>query len=192
MKELETDVHMTQDDAVAGTPAYIAPEAISAPASIGPAADLYALGAVAYWMLTGRPVFVGKTLVAVFAAHLHKEPTAPSLHVEGIPEPLDRLVLRCLAKDPGARPASARDLVRMLGEVREAEALEWTAAERHAWWDAFERDRATPVVEPVDAAHATFTVDARRGGDVPIDAPGIDALGETAVRGRAARNRATN
>jgi serine/threonine-protein kinase len=185
VKELDADVHMTQDDAVAGTPAYIAPEAVSAPSTVGPVADLYALGAVAYWLLTGRPVFVGKTVVAVFAAHLHRAPEPPSLHAPGIPEALDELVLRCLAKEPSARPASARELLRAIEELSEPEALRWTAAERQAWWDEFERVRGTEPPQPVGSADAILTVDPRARG--PIEVSRVDVVGETVLQGRASK-----
>lgn len=106
---------LTSERAIAGTPLYMAPEAILAPETVGPPADVYGLGCVAYVLLTGRPPFEAHNLIAVCAAHVHQPPEPPSMRALAIPPSLDALVLRCLAKDPSERPsthelASALDL----------------------------------------------------------------------------------
>jgi hypothetical protein len=101
---------ITADTALAGTPRYMAPEAISAPESVGSPADVYAVGCLAFFLLTGRAPFVGN-LVEICAAHLHTAPEAPSRFAPDVVGELDALVLRCLAKDPARRPTT-----RALGE----------------------------------------------------------------------------
>jgi len=120
---------------VVGTPGYVAPEVFS---SGGGApdfrVDLYALGCVAYWMLTGSPVFPGTDPAELFRQHKLDEPPPPSAaSARPIPAELDRIVLACLAKDPARRPASAMDLERQLGEVGFAQP--WTQELAREWWE---------------------------------------------------------
>ncbi|MAC27475.1 MAG: serine/threonine protein kinase [Sandaracinus sp.] len=135
VKELATaskDPSLSQAGALAGTPLYLAPEAIRGDALDG-RADLYALGAVAYYLLTGEPVFEGTTTVEICAAHLHREPAPPSERVPEIPDALEGLVLQLLAKDPTERPADGAALVRELDALQLAG---WDADARVAWWEA--------------------------------------------------------
>jgi len=103
------------EDAVVGTPLYISPEAIVAPQTVGARSDLYGLGAVAYFLLRGAPVFQGSSVVEVCSHHLHTAP-APLSAVLGdaIPAELERIVMDCLAKDATLRPSSAAELARRL------------------------------------------------------------------------------
>ncbi len=116
---------------IAGTPLYLSPEAISDPAAMDGRADIYALGAVAYFLLTGSPVFDLHSVVEVCAAHLHQTPVPPSLRLgEELPIPLEKIVLRCLEKDPAAR-FDADELMKALRAL----ALEpWTDDQARAWW----------------------------------------------------------
>ncbi|HTV26131.1 MAG TPA: serine/threonine-protein kinase [Polyangiaceae bacterium] len=97
---------------VVGTPLYISPEAIVAPNDVDGRSDLYGLGAVAYFLLSGAPVFVGDNLIDVCAQHLLRAPE-PLSSACGTPiDPaLEDLVLDCLAKEPDARPRDARELI---------------------------------------------------------------------------------
>jgi serine/threonine-protein kinase len=96
---------------VVGTPLYLSPEAIVAPETVGARSDLYGLGAVAYFLLRGAPVFQGRSVVEVCSHHLHSAPEPLSVALgEAVPAELERIVLGCLAKDPAARPASASEL----------------------------------------------------------------------------------
>jgi len=117
VKDIATpaDMKITSSRAIAGTPLYMAPESILAPESVGPAADVYALGCIAYVLLTGRGPFTGTNLVEVCSAHVHDAPVPPSVHARDIPPELDALVVRCLAKAPDARPTT-RELEAALGE----------------------------------------------------------------------------
>ncbi|HEV8549595.1 MAG TPA: serine/threonine-protein kinase, partial [Polyangiaceae bacterium] len=103
---------------ISGTPLYLAPEAVTHPASVDARADIYALGAVAYFLLTGQHVFQGNSVVEVLGGHLFEAPVPPSERLaQPLPAALEALVLRCLAKDPAARPASAEALLAELSAV---------------------------------------------------------------------------
>jgi serine/threonine-protein kinase len=134
VKELDrAGPSLTAMNVVAGTPAFLAPEAITAPDTVGPAADLYALGAVGYYLLTGQPVFGGATVVEICGHHVHSEPVPPSRRRdEPLSEELEAIILRCLAKDPAARFPSARQLGRALGKL--GGARPWSEVEAEAWW----------------------------------------------------------
>jgi serine/threonine-protein kinase len=101
------DVKLTSEKSITGSPLYMAPECILAPETVGPAADSYALGCVAYLLLTGKPPFGGSNVVAICTGHIHGVPEAPSLLAPSLSPALEALVLRCLAKDPGQRPSMA-------------------------------------------------------------------------------------
>jgi hypothetical protein len=125
------DAALTQDGGLTGTPLYLAPESLTSPESVDARADLYSLGALAYFLLTGQPVFSGATVVEVCAAHL-QAPEAPSARHTGIPPELDAIVLRCLEKKPEARFGDAL----VLHAALRATGLSagWDHARRAAWW----------------------------------------------------------
>ena len=134
VKEVEErDPAMTANNTLLGTPLYLAPEAITSPELVGPRTDLYALGAVAYQLLTGHPPFEGATVVEVCSKHLLAEPTPLSqATTRPVARALDELVLACLAKSPEARPASAQELRERLESIDVGE--RWTAADARSWW----------------------------------------------------------
>ncbi|HEY6726766.1 MAG TPA: serine/threonine-protein kinase [Polyangiaceae bacterium] len=114
-----------------GTPLFLSPEAISTPERVDARADIYGVGAVAYFLMTGKTPFSGRNTIEVCAHHLHTLPEAPSRHAP-VPPDLERVILTCLAKDPAARPASAAELVRAL---EQCEAMgSWEARDAEAWW----------------------------------------------------------
>jgi serine/threonine-protein kinase len=108
---------LTGDAVIVGTPAYMAPENATG-GGVGPRSDLYSLGCVAYWLLTGRPVFDGKSPVDIIMRHVDHVP-APLRSVAGIdvPDALDAAVRSCLAKDPEQRPPDAETLGRTLAAI---------------------------------------------------------------------------
>ena len=135
VKDLErgADARLTQANVVQGTPLYLSPEAISDPDAVDARSDLYSLGAVGYYLLTGTHVFSGKTLVEVCSHHLHTAPDPPS-HRLGAPVPadLEELLLACLAKEAAERPFAAavlRDALRTLES-----AGSWTDDTARHWW----------------------------------------------------------
>ncbi|MCA9626729.1 MAG: serine/threonine protein kinase [Myxococcales bacterium] len=100
-------------DTVVGTPLYLAPETLTAPERVDARSDLYAVGALDYFLLTGAAPFSGKSALDIFAQHLKSEPVSPSRRVATpIPAPLEALILSCLRKSPDERPHSARALQR--------------------------------------------------------------------------------
>ena len=113
-----------------GTPAYLAPE-IARGDPVDGRADIYAVGCVAYFLLTGELVFEAENALQMVARHLSAEPVPPSIRGSvALPPELDRLVLACLAKQPSARP-DARELGRALAEVP---VEPWTEEDAAAWW----------------------------------------------------------
>ena len=132
-----------------GTPLHMSPESILSPEAVEPRSDLYAVGTVAYYLLTGRHVFEAATVPELLRHHLKTPPIRPSKLVDQpIPKALDELVMSCLAKDPEDRPRSALALREALGAC---EGLgEWTDAQARSWWEQF---RAVALrVEPKGGA----------------------------------------
>jgi serine/threonine-protein kinase len=124
---------LTAENAVNGTPAFIAPEQVTG-GPVDGRADIYATGCVAYWLLTGQLVFEAPTAIALLMHHTQTPPPPPSSRTElAIPAALDQLVLSCLAKDPAARPQSARALSQLLGAVELADS--WSQEQARAWWE---------------------------------------------------------
>jgi serine/threonine-protein kinase len=118
---------------IQGTPLYIAPETLTAPETVDARTDLYALGAVGYWLLTGTHVFGGHTILEVCAHHLHSVPDSPSTRLGApVSSDLEAVLLACLAKRPEDRPASAHVLRERLRAC--AEAGRWTNARAAQWW----------------------------------------------------------
>jgi len=127
---------LTMDGTSAGTPAYMAPEVAMGESQIDGRVDLYSLGCVAYFLLTGSPVFDEKTATATALAHVQKAPVPPSQRSElPVPAALEAVVLRCLAKNPEDRPATAGELGRML-EACDA-MPPWTQEQAFDWWQAY-------------------------------------------------------
>jgi serine/threonine protein kinase len=131
--EHDSDLSLTAHDTITGTPQYMAPEAITAPESVDGRSDLYALGAVGYFLLTGHHVFAGKTIVEIASHHLHSEPEPPSARLgRPVPADLEALLLDCLAKKPDDRPPTAAD---MLARIEGCEDVgHWSRRDAEAWW----------------------------------------------------------
>ena len=108
---------LTTGNAVAGTPAYMSPEQIAAFSSVTPASDLYALGVCAYEMFAGALPFVHPEVVPLLMMHLQQPPMAPRERNPAISEPLERLILSLLEKDPRNRPQSCREVAELLAAV---------------------------------------------------------------------------
>lgn len=128
---------LTRQGMFVGTPAFAPPEqAQEGVDAIDARGDIYSLGCVAFWLLTGRLVFEGKTPVEMLISHARDEAPPPSQVTElDIPDAFDTLVLRCLAKDLHDRPSSADDLLASL----EALEADWTEPEARGWWSQHRR-----------------------------------------------------
>ena len=168
VRDLEpaSGARLTHANVVQGTPLYLSPEAIQAPDAVDARSDLYGLGAVGYYLLTGTHVFGGATTVEVCSHHLHSSPQPPSERLRRpVPAGLERLILACLEKDPARRPGSAAALRDALGELDDVG--QWGEGEARAWWARWRHGREE---RPRDAtARPTRTIavalDERGDGD---------------------------
>jgi serine/threonine-protein kinase len=117
-----------------GTPAIMAPEQVRFDAPVDQRTDVYAIGCVAYWLLTGERVFEAESRHDMLVMHAHQRPVPPSRRGhKDVPEPLEQLVMACLNKNPNKRPQSAFELSEGLAALGLQEA--WTVARRQQWWD---------------------------------------------------------
>ena len=131
--QTEEVTHLTVDGVSAGTPGYIAPEIAMGEERIDGRADIYTLGCVAYYLLTGTLVFNETSPTAMAVAHVQKPPVPPSQRTElPISPDLEAVVLQCLSKKAADRPTSARALIRLLDAC--VDAKQWCTDDADAWW----------------------------------------------------------
>jgi serine/threonine-protein kinase len=129
----EDAVKLTADHATGGTPAFMSPEQAVGGKELDGRSDIYAVGCVGYWLLTGGYVFEAKTPIEMLMHHINEEPAPPSRRSElTIPPELDALILRCLSKDPSDRPQTGDELRAALDAVPLNEP--WTRARARKWW----------------------------------------------------------
>jgi eukaryotic-like serine/threonine-protein kinase len=148
---------LTAANTITGTPLYIAPETLTAPETVDARADLYALGAVGYWLLTGTHVFNGTSILEVCAHHLSSAPEPPSARLgKPVSADLETVLLACLAKRREDRPASAHVLRERLQMC--AAAGRWTNARGAHWWASHRTRLRSGTTAPSTSSAA---VDAR-------------------------------
>ena len=136
----QPDSTLTAPQVAPGTPTYMAPE-IAMGEKPDQTADIYSLGCVAFWLLTGQLVFGGRNPAEIMNKHVQDDPTPPSKCTElEIPPALDELVLACLAKRRELRPANGEELGRLLGSL--ALEQEWTQERARRWWDTHVPNRS--------------------------------------------------
>ena len=123
---------LTADHVVSGTPTYMAPEQATGERTLDARSDLYALGAIAYHMLAGRPPFQGDNALKVMMAHVRDTPAALGTLRQDIPDDLQQIVMRCLEKSPEDRFESAGQLEQELAACSLAN--QWSAQEAAVWW----------------------------------------------------------
>jgi tRNA A-37 threonylcarbamoyl transferase component Bud32 len=128
---------LTQDLTVSGTPSYMAPEQATASGDLDARADVYALGAVAYFALTGRPPFEGPNAFAILMAHARDPVVPPSQLRPDVPADLEKVVITCLAKTPEDRYPDARALGRALAACTDA--ASWNSDQADLWWANMEQ-----------------------------------------------------
>ncbi len=156
-EEFRNDVLLTAPNATAGTPAFIAPEVAQGEAAIDHRVDIYALGCVAYWLLTGQLVFSARQPLQQLLQHVSATPAPPSSRIElPIPPAMDELVLACLAKRPADRPASAAELARRLAAAAGPDP--WSQERARAWWDRHHPEEACPAPAWCDGLTLTKAV----------------------------------
>jgi eukaryotic-like serine/threonine-protein kinase len=128
---------LTDEQAVRGTPLYMAPETIVSASAVDARADIYGVGAVAYFLLAGQPPFEGRTAMEIMSRHLRDIAVRPSLRSgHDLPGGLEALVMSCLEKDPARRPRSMMALREAIAEL----GIEpWTEVSARRWW----RERAS-------------------------------------------------
>jgi serine/threonine-protein kinase len=120
---------------VAGTPAFMAPESAFNTNDADARADIYAVGAVGYWMLTGRLIFEGLSGYETLLEQVNTPPVPPSHRTEtAIPPELERIIMACLEKDPNKRPQTASELIASLKAV--SLPAPWTPYRAEHWWQA--------------------------------------------------------
>jgi eukaryotic-like serine/threonine-protein kinase len=148
-------VKLSTESGVSGTPAFMAPEVVLGVADTDHRVDLYALGCVGYWLLTGKLIFEGMGVVEMMFHHAHTPPPRPSTASElPLPAPLEDLVMECLEKDPERRPTSAEAVSTLLDAVSLESA--WTVERAERWW----------------AMHRPLPADARRVAEVLLSQEG--------------------
>jgi hypothetical protein len=123
---------LTASGMLAGTPLYIAPERLRDPSSANPRTDIYSLGAVGFFLLTGREVFLGDSVADLLFQVMNAEPPRPSTLQGSVPAQLDQLVVDCLAKDPQRRPGNVSEILQVLRGIEDLDP--WGQAEAQRWW----------------------------------------------------------
>ncbi|NOQ83352.1 MAG: protein kinase [Myxococcales bacterium] len=149
------DLEQTNTMSIKGTPHYLSPEAIQDPQGIDARTDLYALGAVGYFLLAGRHVFEGKTIMEVCLHHLHTKPLPlAEVSSQEVPAELEALIFSCLEKSQSDRPASCQELADALDRL---DVGRWTRASAEAWWDTF-KSKIESTKEPLSPGVTEQTV----------------------------------
>jgi serine/threonine-protein kinase len=157
----DTAPGLTKAGVVYGTPRFISPETVYGTSTADHRADLYNVGAVAYWMLTGQPPFTATSSVELLVDHVKTVPKPPSAVSElPISPEMDAFVMTCLEKDPADRFQSAREMTQALEEIPDD--LPWTEAQAESWWELHMKEHK--FVEecfcgPMDAAEAEVAAD---------------------------------
>lgn len=130
-----SDPKLTQTGTLLGTPAFMSPEQCDGEAPITAASDIYSLGAIGYFLLLGRPPFIGRSTIQMIVAHLHEVPAPVHTLRDEIPVALADVIARCLAKSPADRYPDAASVEQAL---RASLDLRWTDEDAHAWWQTHE------------------------------------------------------
>jgi eukaryotic-like serine/threonine-protein kinase len=134
--------HLSGEGEILGTPQFMSPEQARGGRELDERTDIYSLGAVAYYLLTGRSPFDRESVIEVMVAHASDPVVPPSQVHAGVPVDLERVVLRCLAKDAADRFLDAEDLERALGGCTCSG--EWDQQRAARWWRDEGRTRTSP------------------------------------------------
>jgi len=141
-----TDFKQTAENIIGGTPAYMAPEQALGNKPVDARTDIYAVGCLGYWLLTGQRVFESESYIELIAHHARSPVTPPSKRTEiTVPTKLERVILNCLEKEPQHRPQSAGTLA---AQLRETEVAPWNAEHARTWWQ-----RVAPKPSPDSGVH---------------------------------------
>ena len=143
-KRLESEDHQTQSGDIMGTPSYMAPEqALGRTKDVGPAADIYALGAIMYDVLTGRPPLKGETIMETVRLVINTDPVPPSRLVPRLARDLETICLKCLHKDPQKRYSTAEEFAKDLDRYREGKPIK--ARPTSLWEHGLKWSKRRPV-----------------------------------------------
>ena len=137
---------LTQEGSITGSPLFMAPEQATGDSEPDSRSDIYSLGAVAYYLLTGEPPFSGKNPIKVMLAHAKDTPLPPSQRNKSVPPDLEQVVMRCLEKDPEHRFQNPTSLQRALQDCALSE--DWTREQATCWWE----HNGCPKKKALDAA----------------------------------------
>lgn len=163
VKAVDDERQARQSGGLAGTPLYMSPEAIQTPAAVDTRSDIYSVGAVGYFLITGKPVFNAETLVELCQQHVTAIPVAPSERLgQPIAPQLESALLACLEKNAARRPQTARDLAALLDRAATLET--WSLDDAEAWWGRHERGQAAAI--STSEATGGVTVATAAGGTV--------------------------
>jgi serine/threonine protein kinase len=151
-------------EGMAGTPLYMSPESIQTPDLVDARSDLYAVGAVGYFLLTGSSVFQATSLAELCQLHVDAVPLSPTLRTgRQISSELEHAIMSCLEKNRAKRPQTARDLANLIHRLAASDS--WTINDADAWWSRYERG-GNPTIDASKAASAP----SRSGGTVANEA----------------------
>ena len=139
----EESIHLTAEGTITGSPLFISPEQALGETRPDGRSDIYSLGAVGYFLLTGLPPFAGDRAIKVIFAHAHEPVVPPSEHCPEIPADLEAVILRCLAKNPADRFQNTAEMADALAACQSADG--WSRRQAAEWWSRQE-DRI-----PIDA-----------------------------------------
>lgn len=144
--------NVTSANAITGTPLYLAPEAVNAPDKVDATSDVYAIGAVAYFLVTGSPVFTGTTVMEICMKHVQAKPEPPTSRGVAISAKFEAILLRCLAKSQSDRPQNAGQL---RDELNHCDSTGWTEVQAKAWWMAIASAPDAARTQDVPKAQST-------------------------------------
>ncbi len=144
----EDQLDLTGSNTTLGTPLYMSPEAVEHPGKVDGRSDIYSVGAVGYFLVTGRHLFDCPSLGEVFVHQIKNMPAKPSERLgRPVSSDFENLLMQCLAKDPSARPVNARELAEALAKCLGA--ADWTRERAEEWWNRFAAaQNETTVVTP--------------------------------------------
>jgi eukaryotic-like serine/threonine-protein kinase len=175
VKALDEAKQSKQSGGMAGTPLYMSPESIQSPDLVDARSDLYAVGAIGYFLLTGQPPFNAATLIELCQQHIGAVPVAPSQRLrKPVSLELEAAILACLEKSRAKRPQTARDLWALLNRAPTAE--NWTKDDADAWWGRHERShiaetRGATVLEAAASATAADPPGVTPGQEANLNVP---------------------
>jgi eukaryotic-like serine/threonine-protein kinase len=168
----DQDDRLTASHALTGTPSYMSPEAISHPDTIDARTDIYAVGAVGYFLVTGTPVFSGDGLIELCRKHLHEPPESPSQRLgKPVSAGFEQLLLKCLAKKREDRPASAAVLLEALEKLQSDRP--WTREDARTWWNNFNSESidvtASASTSGIEIIHTIIAGQGSGDGSVEVN-----------------------